>query len=56
MADIQVSIKMLKELRKESIKKRHWIMIFKELGLQSLIGKEEFTLLDLLSKAKIYSF
>lgn len=31
-------------------------MIFNELGLQSLLNKEDFTLQDLQSRVKIYSY
>jgi hypothetical protein len=33
MTDIHISMMMLKELRRKSIRQRHWQMIFKELGL-----------------------
>jgi len=53
---MQLSLYLLKDLKKECVKKKHWTMIFNELGLQSLLNKDDFTLQDLQSRVKIYSY
>eukprot|EP00347_Sterkiella_histriomuscorum_P021796 403332737 len=59
MTELQLTISHVKDLRKDCIKKKHWNMIFNELGLQSLMGRvDEFTLQELQQKGarSIYSY
>lgn len=41
---MQLSFFLMRDLKKECIKKKHWIMIFSELGMESLMKKDDFTL------------
>jgi len=45
MNDIHQTMFFLKDLKKDFIKKRHWHLIFAEMGIASF--KEEFTLVDI---------
>jgi hypothetical protein len=53
MSELQQVIFLLKDLKKDSLKKRHWMIIFQELQIPGF--HENFTLQDL-QKHGIYSY
>ena len=52
MQDLQIVIYLIRDLKKDCLKKRHWSLIFNELNIH--LNAEDFTLSDLM-KNRVYS-